>query len=582
MFCENCGNQISDTEKFCAVCGTPVQSQPSQQSAEPAMTQQYNMYGGTYEMPIDSQQPKKKGIGKGVIISALAGVVAIAVVAVGAVNFAAVNNFVHKTFSSPKDYYRYVEKKSLEEAASLAGDAYSSMVLSRLDVYNQKLDANIAVKIGDKGQEYVELLEMQSGVDLSWIDSVGIDAGYSFADDFIGMTLGAAVNGEGIVSGEVLMDIDEGKMYMQIPELSETYIGSEDIDRGTLRQLEQLVEQGEVFKDLKDALPDQAEVEDMFLRYMDIVMDHAEDVTINKKATLEVEDIEQKCTELEVVFDDDALEDMYISILEEMLEDEDIEDIIINAAKAVDPSIDGKDAYEDFVKSVENEIKETDFSKMKLVMTVYVDGKGEIKGRKIKFSNGPEITELMPEKGKDFGYELSFKYSGDSIVLVGSGQRSGDKINGNFRLKVDGTAIADIAAKEVNAETLRRGQLNGKLSVKPSSAIAKMMGASGASLADMQLDIDAKTDNNSFEYKLTILYDKDELGELSVSGKMQSAPEMKAPKDVIFLENERDVEDWLESVNWNNLINNLEKADFPSEIVDQVRGFVRMIEGGYF
>ena len=36
MFCQNCGNQIADGEKFCKFCGCPVKTVQQQEAVPPA------------------------------------------------------------------------------------------------------------------------------------------------------------------------------------------------------------------------------------------------------------------------------------------------------------------------------------------------------------------------------------------------------------------------------------------------------------------------------------------------------------------------------------------------------------------
>lgn len=97
QFCKNCGNAITDGNKFCSVCGTPVTTQVSQPQApnqnyqQPSQTQQYQQYTQPnrqfnqpqYNQPINQQyygqnaQPPKKS-NAGLIIAIIA--IALAVI----------------------------------------------------------------------------------------------------------------------------------------------------------------------------------------------------------------------------------------------------------------------------------------------------------------------------------------------------------------------------------------------------------------------------------------------------------------------------------------------------------------------
>lgn len=592
MFCDQCGNEVKDTERFCSRCGAPVQSQPVQQSVEPAVTLQNNVYGMTFDSQPQQQSKAKKGISKGVVISAVAGVAVIAVLVVLFANFAWINNFVHKTFSSPEDYYRFVEKNAVKDAASITGDIYANSVLEGLDLYNQRADGKVSLTLGKAGQEYVELLGL-AGVDLSWLRSVDIDAGYYMGEDLIGMNIGTAINGDGIVSSEILLDVEEETIYIQIPELSKTYIGidcEEYFDKDMRKQFDEIAEQREARKKLKESCPSQAEVEKMFSKYMDIMLEHVDDVKKGEK-TIKAEGIQQDCTELKVMLDDDTLRDMFVSVMEEMMDDKELKQIIIAVTDASASNEDGEDMYDDFVDALEDAIdsleKSSSASDMEIEMTVYVDGKGEIRGRKFNItqkSYEQEFSMLMPEKGKKFGYELSYESSKNryDFTLTGSGQRSGDKISGDFKFKSNGTSLIDITATNLDTKSLKRGDLNGKISVKPSSTIGRLMGMAGTgfSFGDMQIDIEAKTEKKSTEYNITVLYDDEELGRLFMSGKRQPASQVKVPKDVVFVEDAGDLADFLEDVDWDSVIDRLEKTDLPSEAIDELEDFVELVENG--
>lgn len=596
MFCDQCGSEVKETESFCSNCGAPVQKQPVDQPVEPVEPSQDN----SYTTPSDNQMqpPKAKGgIKKGILISVLAGAaVLVVLMAVLIANAASVSNFIHKTFSSPEDYYRFVEKKAVQDTVSAVGDIYGSTVLEGIDFYDQKVDAKLSMELGEAGQEYVELLGL-IGVDLSWFHSVDINSTYNMGENIIDLNVAAAINGDSIVSGDLLMDADEETLYIRIPELSDTYVGIElgdYLDSGMRRQLDEIEEQKELRQRLKEACPSQKEAEELFSRYINIVLDQVDDVQ-KESGTVEAEGIEQKCTKLQVVIDADTLENIYVSVLEEMMKDEELKKIIIDVTNASDSGEDGEDVYEDFLDSIEDALDDLDFSSYdsdaEMVMTVYVDGKGEIRGRKIKITyegyygdEMQEITVLMPQKGKNFGYELSYESSYDSndYALVGSGRRSGDKITGDFRFRSNGTSLVDITATDLDTETLKRGKLNGRLSLKPSSAIGRLLGMSGTgfSFGDLQLDIDAKTGKKDYEYHLTVMYDDEELGQISASMKRQAAAQSKVPGDAAMVEDAGDLMDWLEDVDWDEVISKLDETDLPFEVIDALEDFAEMVESG--
>lgn len=100
QFCKNCGNAITDGNKFCSVCGTPVATQaPTQNYQQPPQPQnQYQQYAQTnqqfsqpqYNQPINQQyygqnaQPPKKN-NTVLIIAIIAIVLAVIIGLIGAI-----------------------------------------------------------------------------------------------------------------------------------------------------------------------------------------------------------------------------------------------------------------------------------------------------------------------------------------------------------------------------------------------------------------------------------------------------------------------------------------------------------------
>ena len=56
MFCENCGMKLSDGQKFCAQCGTPVKARPAQPTYQQPTYQQPVYQQPVYQQPT-YQQP---------------------------------------------------------------------------------------------------------------------------------------------------------------------------------------------------------------------------------------------------------------------------------------------------------------------------------------------------------------------------------------------------------------------------------------------------------------------------------------------------------------------------------------------
>lgn len=614
MFCEKCGTQLQDSERFCPKCGTPAptpvptdavpasegtQGAAAQPESTPqaAMDAAGNVAAAGVEAAVKTTEtgkeavpsaggenaPKKK---KGFVIAGVAAAVVLIVIIAGVSGITArIGNFVHKTFSSPEKYYQYVEKKNTEELVEAVGDWYQLYVLDQKDMFNTTSNATVSLALGKGGKDLLELAGL-AGVDLSWIESASFTSGVTIKGDQLGMNFSTAVNKRNIMSLVMAMDIDAGEIYLQIPELTDTYIGIDLRDAVGSSYAKSLAngweDLQESYTEVLSSLPSQAKLEKLLNKYMKIALSCVEDVD-KKSKSLKVEGVEQKCTVLEITIDARTAADMVDAILEEAEDDGTLEDFIFDIADAFEA--DGDDIYDEFLDSLDDLYKDLKNARGgdEIVLTVYVNGKGEIVGRELEIGN-VTIAMLMPEKGRKFGYEFSVTEGGQSISLIGSGKHAGNKIDGDFRLRYNGVSFLDITADNLNLETMKKGLLNGKIEVSIGSGIGTVAGVvPGLSiLQNMKFTLNSKSSAKSAQYTFGVTYDGKDMGSITVSGEKKNASSVKIPKEknVIFVEDSRDIEDWVDEINWDKLITNLEKADFPRSVTRALEDWSEAIEDG--
>ncbi len=618
MFCKKCGSEINDGAAFCPKCGatlkTANQTVPEQknQPIPPIMSMPGINAGNTAQGTSGGSGSKMDGTAKAVTdalgnvaekgkaflgkiggsgsdgqngstkkVLLIACIAAAAVLVLLVANGARINNFLHRTFSSPEKYYQFVEKKTVEELAEHAGYWYDSYVLDSLNFYNKSVEGELALELGEDGQEFVGLLGL-AGVDVSWLESMVIGVDTAVKDDTVAVGSFLSLNGSDILSGNLKMDMKKGVAYFQIPELNKTYLGIDMAEEGYgSYDSDLLAEFQEVNRKMLRAYPDQAKVEKLLKRYMLLALECVDDVSKSKEV-LKVEGIEQKCTVLKVTLDADTLQDMAEAVLTEMRDDKEIKAIMKSvleaSSEAVDENVDFDDAYEEFQDMIDDMLDELEYLsylESDVVMKVYVDGKGEIKGRSIDLGYA-SVRSLMPEKGNKFGYEFSGEVYGMTVKLTGSGKTSGDKISGDFQVKYNGASLIEIVTKKLDIEELKDGRMNGRIEVKAASKIGSIIGSvPGLSIIEeMQINMDFESSKNASSCKIGFVYEDQDIGSLAVSIKTGNGSKATIPSgnNTIMMEDEDDLERWLEGVKLNNLINSLKKADIPSKITDSLDG----------
>jgi len=645
VFCSKCGNPVKEGTKFCAKCGTPVAA-PVQKTVveeiktpvketvntiEEAVAEEQSVTNviptvETASIPVQEvvKKPKKKekkssGSKKAIFVIGGILVAFILIVAICIANAASVSNFFMKTFSSTEKYYHFVEEKTAKEIAQVAGCFYEKAILEGLDISNKGASVELKVSLDEGGKDLIELAGL-AGVDLSWIDEAQIAANASVKDLSYGFGTTIGLNDVDIISGNMIMDMEEGSGYVQIPELSKTYIGidfEEDMDEYDAEAMQEMQENmqklQEACAEFLETCPDRAKFEKIISKYMNIVITSAEDVS-KDDATIKVEGVKQKCTALIVTIDEEAFVDMLKAVVKEMKKDEDLEELVTNFASSgllyvrgkkevaaipylgyeenekyiEENTIDDDEVYDAFIDELEDELSNMENhadGDNEFVITVYVNNKGEIVGREIEYDDDYYnmcVSMLMPKKGNQVAYEYTYEENGRKVSFIGSGKESGNKVTGDFSVEYNGAALVDFKVKDFNTEDLKKLQVNGEVEISMGSGISKVIGMTeyDAAFDGSSVNLKAKSSDNSAELTVGAVYDEESLGTVTMAYKTEKSSSLKIPndKDVVYADDEDDVEDWLEDVDWDNLIEKMEKADVSSGIIDELEDFIDMLD----
>ena len=425
-------------------------------------------------------------------------------------------------------------------------------------------------------------------MDMSWIDEVELSADASIKDTLYGVGATIGCNGVDIISGNVIIDMEDGSTFIQIPELNKTYIGMDLYEEVSEYEAELMQEMQEASAELLKSCPDKAKFEKMVAKYLNIAIASMEDVSMDDK-TIKVESVKQKCTALTVTIDADTLKEILEAVVEEMEEDEDLEELITNLASLAGYEMYEDEIYDMLLEELEYVLEDFEYyvdEDMEVVMTVYVDGKGEIKGREIEYEDywGDTtcISILMPKKGSNVAYEYTLEQYGETVSFIGTGKESGNKVTGEFSVKYNGASLVDLKVKDFNTEDLKKLQLNGEVEVSMGSGISKVLGMTeyAAAVEDSSIKMKAKSTDSSSELSIGVIYDEESLGTVTMTSKTGKASSVKIPndKDVAYADDEDDMEEWLENVDWDNLIEKMENADVSSDIIDEVEDIVDMLD----
>lgn len=573
MFCANCGNQVSDDEKFCNQCGwrKPEGTGAPAAPVQPEMAPASNATTGA--VPAEKAGTGKK-IPKGVLICIVAGILGVVGLLLMLFSSDSVKNWSKKTFSEPEEYYQWVEGRAAEEAASNVATIYNDYFRENLQIYDMSVNMEAKIELEEAGMDMLSLAGM-SGVDMSWLESATVTGNVSIKDNMVSFSMGEA----DILSMAGILDLAEESAYMQIPDLSDMYMSADDVDGA-----EEMIEAFEALKVLYEIAPDEKLVEELLNKYTAMALSCVDDVEMSD-GSIRAEGVTQKCVELEVTIDEKNMADMMETVLTALAEDEELKEWYVEAWTTIEDSdmdmdmaedMDPEELYEEWQDLVEEAADEADSIAdydMEIVMVVYVDSKGNICGRTLEYE-GLTVEMIMSHDGSDFGYNLSMEAGGESVALTGKGKDNGGKLTGEFAVEYNGMALVEIAVEKLDTNKLAKGQLSGTITAAPSSALVRALDMSDYSsiIGEMSVVIEAECDADSAKLVCSVLQDEEKWGTITLIASKDKGEKVKVPSDknVVEIEDEDDFEDWYETVDWDAYIKKLEKAGVPDEIIDAI------------
>ena len=634
MTCGNCGREVPSGNKFCTNCGwrvpedfkeevkteeVPEASEEVKAEEAPAVEEvkaeeapvAAEETAKVEEAPVVEAIPAAEAVKpasttkaeapaapakkKGSKAPLFVGIAAVVVVLLVVFNLSSIKNAAKRTFSSPENYYHWVEKNTAKEAAGTVSSIYANYFLDALKVYNMGTSAEVSVELDEAGQDMLSLAGA-AGVDLSWFKSASLTyEGYS-KDNVMEMKCGLAMEKKNVISADLIVDMAEEAVYLAVPELSKTYIGvdvSEIPDISYyMDTLDNSTEYMDALKAILSKLPEEKQVKDLTAKYLEIALNSIDDVNMKKGKTLKAEGVSESCTLLEVTLDADTLQNVIENVAEQLENDREVKAIIeklcdeiagLDLEELDGIDIDSEEVYgyfQDACSELADEAQYISFDE-ELVMSLYVDGKGVIRGRSFEFNDGWSnytVEILNPHKGGKIGFKAAVTVDNQEFSIAGSGKESGGRVSGDFSAKYNGTAIVDLTVKNFDTDALKKGYLNGTVTVKAASGIGKVlygMSSVPSMVTDLAVTVDVSMDGKSGKLAVSVAEDKDKWGTVSVSAKKESGKKASVPadKNTVFIEDYSDVEDYWDTVDLDSLINTLDKLDVPSFVTDILEDF---------
>lgn len=589
MFCEKCGTQLLDTDKFCGTCGWQVPAKTETEPvaepapavieampvAEPAPAENVWVAPEPVVPAIPAEIPavaaNKKS--KKWIPFVLGGVAILAVLAV--VLVMVLPGWFRRNFSSPEEYFQYVAKEGVKEYSANMSSMYSD-VINVLDFVGKDINAEIKWEVH---KDLVEMLSMAGGTDMSFLQNGDLAAKLSIGKEMMGADATIGLNDVQIGTVSVLIDVLEDNMYISVPDFMEKYLGADmeelgaEIDEDMFDEIEKLM-----------AIFPEAEIlESLTNKYLGIMIDCIEDVEKDED-TIKAEGVSQDVIALTVTIDGDTLCAMSEAALKEMLKDKELKTVIMDMAENME--LDPEDVYDDFIESVEDALDEVDELEDldgEIEFVVFVNDSDEICGFEMETEEEITVTYVMAKAGEKFGFEASMASDYREVAFVGKGKESGSKLRGEFTFEVDGVSYLDIAVKDFDTEEAAKGHIKGEFTITIPSALADMIEmevGNSLDLEDYALKILADTGSTSAKVQAILTEGDDTLIDLTIALSIddQDVLEVPADKNVVWADDEDELLETIMDFDWDLLLERLEDADFPTQITSELEYLIEEIE----
>lgn len=540
------------------------------------------------QTPTSKPPKKKKKIGGWIAL----GIVAVAAVIVG-LNFKSIEASVRKLVMSPEKYYRYVEEQAMENSSEHILKFYDRL-LEGLDTTKDRATQNtLQVTLGEQLKYLMETIDEEV---FDNIESIGLDIYSSQYDNALKQTVTGdfLLNENSMVNAEILFDYQNEEMFVGMPNISEQYL-SMDVSELLGINAEDMKTLMELLSNISKQLPDRKDAFKLLERYVTLILENVENVE-EEKSTLDVEGISQTCTEFSFDLDVTQLRKLAVKVLEEVLEDKELEGyitgVISELEKIENIDVDAEKAYDSFVNKLEDTIddlkdlieEDEDEDSDELEVTVWVDKKGKVIGRKYEVEDSFLFFYAMTTKGDKYGFESELSYDDEIFVIKGEGNIEKENITGTFDLDLINKRIVTVELKKLSPKKLEEGLFEGTIILTPDGATEDLIEIWNEDeefeIKDPEIIISMNQKEKESEFVISAQNDGELFAELSYVYKEEEAKKSDFPKkeDTLDAQNEEELVNWVSGLDAEALENKMKEQNIPDVAAEGVSDYVRMIK----
>ena len=454
-----------------------------------------------------------------------------------------------------------------EENAGLSQSIGSAM--GRIDQFSELLDkhGDFCLTI-EPSSDLLDMLSSETEVDLSWIEEVKLRASSDVKLLKTFTTIALELNGDMLITAEELTDLDEGMMFVRIPDLSDQCFSLDLFEQSGMspEMMRSMVYEimGTMVR-LSELELDEGALAAYAAEVQEFVVPEAAG-----KEVVEAQGISAVYDASVITLTGSDIKEITAATARFALESEQIREIILELERMTQTEL-----YPEFVEAM-NEMAAgpEGLEDVEITLTLYTDEQGMPHGETVAM-NGTELGRLLiPADGDDFGFEYSVFANETTVSLVGSGVKSDDSISGSFTVLASqyddqrDVCYIDISDLVVKAD---EGYCAGEISLTPSRDILDGLVSDPyvrLLLRNASLVTSFEIDKDSCDVTLNLLDGSDSFVKLrieSASGGKASIPEIGEAVDQ---------DTWMQNVYSSGALEEfmqrLYETDIPDELLDSL------------
>lgn len=460
--------------------------------------------------------------------------------------------------------------------------------------------SNMTLKVEDTGRALIGAL--MGGTDVSWLQSISLDSNISIKDGVEAIVSSVLLNDNKLCDFNVYMDLANMMEYIQIPELSDSYMKapvSSDSEENSEEAQQFLNTYMTTLSDLTSVLPDSKTLSTLLDRYGNIIIDSFEEGS-SVEESVSVDGISEECTAYEGIISEKSAYTIVEKVLTTAKDDEEIKALFDQWS---DDASNEENQYKDFQNLITdalddmNRDDEGSTENEAFSSKVWVNGDGKIVGRQFGITDGTDTTPVFtwkaPSEGEDSALLLELAADDSSFTFTGSGKTADGLLNGDYILAVNGTETVDINVENLETKPAKAGYYNGTFNISfPAAETDSSDSEAGESTEDdtdtsatdmlagfgavIKLTSDADADTSTLD--LTVTTSGAALATLSITGSYGEGVEIP---DFASLDKTYDATDdeamteYLTEINGDTFLANVKAAGVPDELATQLEDVLK-------